>query len=286
MRCHPRRCRLPWLVPTSSTTMRRPTLPLRAKAWPTKSTTLLSSVAGGVKTWEADDPQHSLRHPYGRAWSLSSTPGPQGTATAYSPATGAPITSFAVTGPMGAGGATTTVVEPGHGTHQIREPTSTTRSPRPPTTRWAGSPRCGSTTDRPPATPNRQHTYRLANPSLGFTRRRWAPTETRFRPTPCSTAGSARAKPSPPQRPTGSAPSPTTRYDARGLTVKQTVLNLQRGVRPGCADSCHFCGRRRATAAALRLTTSLGRKTKRTSLWQQHVFKFQSPTVYSGDRAA
>ncbi|HEX6685093.1 MAG TPA: RICIN domain-containing protein [Candidatus Limnocylindrales bacterium] len=75
-------------------------------------TEVLASISGGAETWK-----QASRASYdtnGRITAAFDALDRQ-TTSAYTPASGAPVTSVAVTGPMGAGWTVTTTLDPGHG---------------------------------------------------------------------------------------------------------------------------------------------------------------------------
>ena len=73
----------------------------------------LASVTGGVKTWKVAS--GTSYDGNGRVITSVDALNRQST-TAYTPASGGPVTAVAVTGPMGSGWTTTSVLDPGHGT--------------------------------------------------------------------------------------------------------------------------------------------------------------------------
>ncbi len=240
---------------------------------PTK-TTLLASVTGGVKTWK--QATRSTYDANGRLLEAFDALDRK-TTTAYSPVSGAPVTSMAVTGPMGAGWTTVTAVDPGHGTAKsVTDPngkvTSAVYDPLGRLTKvWLDNRATSSV-------PNRQHTYTLANPShirtqvLGPNGNQistYSLFDGRLRPRQTQTTA-----------PDGKRTITDTRYDGRGLTVKQSAFyNNASGPAAAIVTFADT-----DVAQQSRFVYDLaGRKTK-DQLFSNNVFQFETTTSYDGDR--
>jgi RHS repeat-associated protein len=134
--------------------------PTPTRGLPTQ-TKALATVAGGVKTWA---PLAKAGHDANGRVTSARDALERLTTTVYAPASGAPVTSVTVTGPMGAGWTTTTTVDPGKGlpktvTDVNGKVTTANNDPLGRLTKvWLDN--------RPTtATPDRQFTYTLATPS-------------------------------------------------------------------------------------------------------------------------
>ncbi|WP_203911404.1 ricin-type beta-trefoil lectin domain protein [Rhizocola hellebori] len=240
---------------------------------PTRSN-LLSSVVGGVKAWTQTT--RNVYDSHGRVLDSFDALNRK-TSTAYTPASGAPITSFTVTGPMGAGWVTTTALEPGHGTTKSAtdingKATTATYDPLGRLAKvWLDN---RSTA----GTPNRQYTYLLANPS-------WVQTQT-LGPNGNQISsydifdGRLRPRQTQSTAPDGKRTITDTRYDGRGLTAKQTTF--YNGSSGPAAQIVAFSDI--DVPRQLRFVyDTLGRKTK-DQIYNANVFQFDSTTFYDGDR--
>ena len=244
------------------------------KGWLTR-TNLLASVTGGVKTWtQQSRTDYDSNGRVIEAYDALD----RKTATAYTPASGAPVTSVAMTGPMGAGWTTTTNIEPGHGTatrvvdvngktaigqyDPLGRLTRVWKDHRPTT-----------------ATPNVQYTYNLSASGS------WLRTET-LGPNGNQILSyqifDGRLRPRQTQSVTqdGKRAIADIRYDGRGLAAKETSFyNNQSGPSSTLADFVDSAVERQTRY----VYDQLARPTKQ-QLFKNNTLQFESTTVYDGDR--
>ncbi|WP_162907091.1 ricin-type beta-trefoil lectin domain protein [Allorhizocola rhizosphaerae] len=238
-------------------------------------TNVLASVTGGVRTWIQES--RTIYDSNGRV-TESYDALDRKTTTAYTPASGAPVTSTAVTGPMGTGWTVATDIEPGHGvpTKVIDMNGKATTSQYDPLGRLTKVWRDNRTTAM---TPHQQYTYNLS------TSQRWIHTQ-QLGPNGNQISSyqifDGRLRPRQTQTVTedGKRTITDTMYDGRGLVAKETSFyNNASGPTSTLVNFADVDADRQTRY----VYDGLARPTKK-QLFKNNTLQFESTTVYDGDR--